>query len=34
MLLRAALPVKGRALTLYEEVHPRSRLGNRRVQRA
>ena len=26
--------MKGRALTLYEEVHPRSRLGNRRVQQA
>jgi|SRR5579871_2630226 len=33
-VLRASLPVKGRALTLYEEVHPRSRLGNRRVQQA
>ena len=33
-MLRASLPVKGRALTLYEEVHPRSRLGNRRVQQA
>lgn len=31
-LLRAALPVGGRSLTLYEEVHPRARLGNRRVQ--
>lgn len=31
-LLRAAVPVGGRTLTLYEEVHPRSRLGNRRVQ--
>ncbi len=31
-LLRAALPVGGRALTLYEEVHPRSKLGNRKVQ--
>ncbi len=28
-LLRAALPVGGRSLTLYEEVHPRSKLGNR-----
>lgn len=33
-VLRAALPVKGRTLTLYEEVHPRSRLGNRYVQQA
>lgn len=31
-LLRAALPVGGRALTLYEEVHPHSKLGNRAVQ--
>ena len=31
-LLRAALPVGGRALTLYEEIHPRSKLGNRNVQ--
>ncbi len=31
-LLRAALPVGGRSLTLYEEVHPRSKLGNRKVQ--
>jgi hypothetical protein len=31
-VLRASLPVKGRALTLYEEVHPHSKLGNRRVQ--
>lgn len=31
-LLRAALPVGGRALSLYEEVHPDSQLGNRRVQ--
>lgn len=31
-LLRAALPVGGRSLTLYEEVHPRSKLGNRRIQ--
>ena len=27
-LLRAALPVGGRALTLYEEVHPQSKLNN------
>lgn len=31
-LLRAAIPVGGRSLTLYEEVHPRSKLGNRAVQ--
>jgi hypothetical protein len=31
-LLRAAVPVGGRALTLYEEVHPRALLGNRRIQ--
>lgn len=31
-LLRAALPVGGRALTLYEEIHPRSELGNRKIQ--
>lgn len=31
-LLRAALPVGGRAITLYEEIHPRAKLGNRRVQ--
>lgn len=31
-LLRAALPVGGRSLTLYEEVHPRSKLGNRVIQ--
>lgn len=30
-LLRAALPVGGRALTLYEEVHPQSKLNNRLV---
>lgn len=33
-LLRAAIPIGGRCLTLYEEVHPLSRLGNPRVQRA
>jgi hypothetical protein len=32
-LLRAALPVGGRTLTLYEEVHPLRRLGNPRVHR-
>lgn len=31
-LLRAAIPVGGRSLTLYEEVHPRSKLANRKVQ--
>jgi hypothetical protein len=31
-LLRASLPVGGRSLTLYEEVHPQRRLNNRRVQ--
>jgi len=31
-LLRAAIPVSGRSLTLYEEVHPQSSLGNRKVQ--
>ena len=31
-LLRASLPVGGRSITLYEEVHPESKLGNRRVQ--
>lgn len=31
-LLRAAVPVGGRALTLYEEVHPGSKLANRKTQ--
>jgi hypothetical protein len=31
-LLRAAIPVGGRSLTLYEEVHPQSKLANRKVQ--
>ena len=31
-LLRAAIPVGGRSLTLYEEVHPQANLGNRKVQ--
>ena len=31
-LLRAAIPAGGRSLTLYEEVHPRSKLGNREIQ--
>jgi hypothetical protein len=33
-LLRAAMPIGGRCLTLYEEVHSLTRLGNPRVQRA
>lgn len=32
-LLRASLPVGGRALTLYEEIHPLSRLTNPQVHR-
>jgi hypothetical protein len=32
-LLRASLPVGGRSLTLYEEVHPRSKGGNPGVQK-
>lgn len=31
-LLRAAIPVGGRSMTLYEQVHPQSKLGNRQVQ--
>lgn len=31
-LLRASLPVGGRSLTLYEEVHPQAQLNNRQVQ--
>ena len=31
-LLRAAIPVGGRSLTLYEQAHPQSKLGNRKVQ--
>ena len=31
-LLRASLPVGGRSLTLYEEVHPQNKLANRVVQ--
>jgi hypothetical protein len=31
-LLRASLPVGGRRLTLYEEVHPQRSLGGRQVQ--
>lgn len=30
--LRASMAVEGRALTLYEEVHPQSKSANRRVQ--
>lgn len=30
--LRAAVAIEGRALTLYEEVHPQSKAANRRVQ--
>lgn len=33
-LLRAAMPIGGRCLTLYEEVHPLTHLGHPRVQRA
>lgn len=32
-LLRAAVPVGGRAITIYEEVHPTNALGNDRVHR-
>jgi hypothetical protein len=32
-LLRAAVPVDGRALSIYEEVHPQSKLNNARVHR-
>lgn len=32
-LLRATLPVGGRSMTLYEEVHPRRKLGNPSVQK-
>jgi hypothetical protein len=31
-LLRAALSVGGRSLTLYEEIHPRTKLGSRHTQ--
>jgi hypothetical protein len=31
-LLRASLPIGGRSVTLYEEVHARSKLGNCTVQ--
>lgn len=33
-LLRAAMPIGGRCLTLYEEVHPLARFGNPRVHGA
>lgn len=33
-LLRAAMPIGGRCLTLYEEIHPLARFGNPRVHRA
>lgn len=32
-LLRASVVVEGRSITLYEEVHPRQKLGNPKVQR-
>ena len=32
-LLRASLPVGGRALTLHDEVHPEKRLHNRKVEK-
>jgi Transposase DDE domain len=31
-VLRASLPVRGRTLTLYEEIHPRKFLGSREIQ--
>jgi len=33
LILRASVPVGGRALTLYEEVHPCNCYGNARIQR-
>jgi len=33
LLLRASIPVGGRALTLYEEVHPLKAYGNARIQK-
>ena len=33
-LLRAGMPIGGRCLTLYEEVHSLTHLGNPRVHRA
>jgi hypothetical protein len=32
-MLRASIPVGGRALTIYEEAHPEKHLGNRKVQK-
>lgn len=32
-LLRAAVPVGGRALTIYKEIHPLIRIGNARIHR-
>jgi len=32
-LLRAAIPIQGRALTIYEEVHPQSKQGNPKVHK-
>jgi len=32
-LLRASLPVGGRALTLYDEVHPEKKLGNGNIEK-
>ena len=31
-VLRASLPIGGRALTLYEEVHPENRLGSTKIE--
>ena len=31
-LLRAALPTGGRSVTMYEEIYPIKKLGNRRIQ--
>ncbi|MDO9049733.1 MAG: hypothetical protein Q7U66_18615 [Methylobacter sp.] len=31
-LLRASLPVGGRTITLYEEVHPDKKLGSRQIK--
>ena len=33
LLLRASIPVGGRALTIYEEVHPLKAYGNARIQK-
>lgn len=32
-LLRASLPVGGRALTIYDEVHPEKKLGNGQIEK-